>query len=96
MRVIADHVRAIFRLRMDNCHRIIRLGINPPNLRRAVRYGYQTLDFKRAIYLGIIRVLAEEMGAAFPELIQQERIDWQGNKEEEISFFRTLAIGIAN
>lgn len=96
LRVIADHVRAISFSIAD--------GQLPSNnkagyvirriLRRAVRYGYQTLDFKEPFIWELSGVLAEEMGAAFPELIQQKELIGKVIKEEEISFFRTLAIGI--
>lgn len=96
LRVIADHVRAISFSIAD--------GQLPSNnkagyvirriLRRAVRYGYQTLDFKEPFIWELSGVLAEEMGGAFPELIQQKELIGKVIKEEEISFFRTLAIGI--
>src|SRR5690606_29251959 len=70
LRVIADHIRAISFSIAD--------GQLPSNtgagyvirriLRRAVRYGYQTLDLKEPFLFGLLKPLVEVMGDAFPEL----------------------------
>ncbi len=97
MRVIADHVRAISFSIAD--------GQLPSNtgagyvirriLRRAVRYGYQSLGLKDAFICKLVAVLAEQMGGAFPELKAQQSVIEKVVFEEETSFFKTLANGIS-
>lgn len=96
MRVIADHIRAISFSIAD--------GQLPSNtgagyvirriLRRAVRYGYQTLDLKEPFMFQLVEVLAHQMGSAFPELKAQTQLIEKVINEEETSFYRTLELGI--
>jgi alanyl-tRNA synthetase len=96
LRVIADHVRAIAFSIAD--------GQLPSNtgagyvirriLRRAVRYGYQTLNLKEPFLSGLSVVLGKEMGDPFQELLKQKDIIEKVIFEEELSFFRTLEQGI--
>ncbi|MBA3704748.1 MAG: alanine--tRNA ligase, partial [Bacteroidetes bacterium] len=96
MRVIADHIRAISFSIAD--------GQLPSNtgagyvirriLRRAIRYGYQSLNLKEPFMYRLVPVLAHQMGEAFPELISQKLLIEKVIKEEEISFFRTLENGL--
>lgn len=96
MRVIADHIRAISFSIAD--------GQLPSNtgagyvirriLRRAIRYGYQSLSLKEPFMYQLVPVLANQMGQAFPELISQKSLIEKVIKEEETSFFRTLEKGI--
>lgn len=96
MRVIADHVRAISFSIAD--------GQLPSNngagyvirriLRRAVRYGYQTLNLKDPFICRLVPTLANQMGEAFPELVNQKTLIEKVIREEEISFFRTLETGL--
>ena len=96
LRVIADHVRAIAFSISD--------GQLPSNtgagyvirriLRRAVRYGYQTLGLKEPFMAGLSGVLADVMGGAFNELNTQRQLIEQVIREEELSFFRTLEQGL--
>lgn len=96
LRVIADHIRAIAFSIAD--------GQLPSNtgagyvirriLRRAVRYGYQTLGMKEPFMGQLSVVLGQTMGEAFPELINQKDIIQKVIHEEELSFFRTLEQGI--
>ncbi len=96
LRVICDHIRAIAFSIAD--------GQLPSNngagyvirriLRRAVRYGYQVLNFREPFLAGLSQVLVEEMGGAFPELKQQRTLIESVVREEEASFFRTLEQGI--
>lgn len=96
LRVIADHIRAIAFSIAD--------GQLPANngagyvirriLRRAVRYGYQTLGLKEPFLCELAMVLTELMGKPYTELISQKELIYKVIKEEELSFFRTLALGI--
>lgn len=96
MRVIADHVRAIAFSIAD--------GQLPSNtgagyvirriLRRAVRYGYQTLNLQTSFLADLSSVLGEIMGNTFTELIDQRELIKRVIAEEENSFFRTLEQGL--
>lgn len=96
MRVIADHIRAISFSIAD--------GQLPSNtgagyvirriLRRAIRYGYQSLNLKEPFMHRLVPVLANQMGHAFPELVSQKLLIEKVIKEEEVSFFRTLENGL--
>lgn len=96
LRVIADHVRAISFSIAD--------GQLPANngagyvirriLRRAVRYGYQTLGLKEPFLARLSVKLGEIMGDPFNELIKQRDLIEKVIREEENAFFRTLELGI--
>ncbi|WP_107039043.1 alanine--tRNA ligase [Brumimicrobium mesophilum] len=96
LRVIADHVRAIAFSISD--------GQLPSNtgagyvirriLRRAVRYGYQTLKMNEPFLAPLSKVLIAEMGEAFPELVDNKTLIENVIREEEMSFFKTLEQGI--
>ena len=96
MRVIADHIRAISFSIAD--------GQLPSNtgagyvirriLRRAIRYGYQSLNLKEPFMYRLVPILAHQMGHAFPELVSQKLLIEKVIKEEEIAFFRTLENGL--
>ena len=96
LRVIADHVRTIAFSIAD--------GQLPANngagyvirriLRRAVRYGYQTLGLKESFLSDLSLVLCDLMGNPYEELIRQKELISKVIREEEISFFRTLEQGI--
>ena len=96
LRVIADHIRAIAFSIAD--------GQLPSNtgagyvirriLRRAIRYGYQTLGLKEPFMGELSVVLRQTMGDNFTELITQKEIIQKVIHEEEVSFFRTLELGI--
>lgn len=96
MRVIADHLRAISFAIAD--------GQLPSNtgagyvirriLRRAVRYGYTFLSFREPFIHRLVGVLANHMGAYFPELIAQGDLVRKVIAEEEQAFLRTLSTGI--
>ena len=96
LRVIADHVRAIAFSIAD--------GQLPSNtgagyvirriLRRAIRYGYQTLGLKEPFLCDLSLVLSDLMGDPFSELVQQRELVQKVIREEEMSFFRTLEQGL--
>jgi len=96
LRVIADHVRAIAFSIAD--------GQLPSNtgagyvirriLRRAIRYGYQTLDMKEPFLAELSNTLVDLMKNPFQELDQQQTLIHKVIEEEEKSFFRTLEQGL--
>ena len=96
MRVIADHIRAISFSIAD--------GQLPSNngagyvirriLRRAIRYGYQSLNLREPFMFRLVPVLANHMGEAFPELKTQKILLEKVIREEEQSFFKTLEYGL--
>ena len=96
MRVIADHIRTISFSIAD--------GQLPSNtgsgyvirrvLRRAIRYGYQSLNIKEPFMYRIVPKLAHQLGEQFPELNTQKLLIEKVIKEEEISFYKTLEIGL--
>lgn len=96
IRVITDHIRAISFAIAD--------GQLPSNtgagyvirriLRRAIRYGYQSLALKEPFMYRLVPVLANHMGKAFPELVSQKLLIEKVMKEEETAFFRTLENGL--
>jgi alanyl-tRNA synthetase len=97
MRVVADHVRTLAFAIGD--------GAQPGNtgrgyvirriLRRAVRYGYQTLGFREPFLHRLVGPLGEIMGAAFPEIVQQRDYIERVIRAEEEGFLRTLEPGVA-
>ncbi len=96
LRVIADHIRAIAFSIAD--------GQLPSNtgagyvirriLRRAVRYGYQSLNLKEPFLADLSQVLVELMSNPFIELYNQKELIYKVIKEEENSFLKTLGNGI--
>lgn len=96
MRVIADHIRTISFSIAD--------GQLPSNtgagyvirriLRRAIRYGYQSLNIKEPFMYRIVPTLANQMGEQFPELISQKLLIEKVIKEEEQAFYKTLEVGL--
>ena len=95
-RVIADHIRAIAFAIAD--------GQLPSNtgagyvirriLRRAVRYYYSYLDYKKPLLFQLTPLLAKQFENVFPELNQQLDFVTKVIKEEEEGFLRTLEKGL--
>ncbi|MEX0684629.1 MAG: alanine--tRNA ligase [Balneolales bacterium] len=96
MRVIADHIRAVSFSIAD--------GASPGNdgrgyvirriLRRAVRYGWDSLGLKEPFMHKLVDVLAEQFRTVFPELDAQKAYVKNVIEAEEKSFIRTLGQGI--
>ncbi|MEI6021852.1 MAG: alanine--tRNA ligase, partial [Bacteroidota bacterium] len=96
IRVIADHIRTISFSVSD--------GQLPGNtgagyvirriLRRAIRYGYQTLNLKEPFMYRLVPTLAHQMGDAFNELNTQKILIEKVIREEELSFYKTLEHGL--
>ncbi|MCM1037394.1 MAG: alanine--tRNA ligase [Bacteroides sp.] len=97
MRVVADHVRTIaFSIADSQLPSNAKAGyVIRRILRRAVRYAYTFLDAKQAFMYRLVDTLIESMGEAYPELPAQRDLIMRVIKEEEDSFLRTLANGIA-
>ena len=96
LRVIADHIRS--------CSFLITDGVMPSNegrgyvlrriIRRAIRHGHK-LEAKSFFFHKIVASLAEQMGEAYPELVQQQAIIEKVLLREEEQFGRTLDRGMA-
>ena len=95
LKVIADHIRA--------CSFLIADGVIPGNegrgyvlrriIRRALRHGYK-LGQSKPFFHKIVPDLVKEMGAAYPELVEQQaRIEAVLRQEEE-RFGETLDNGM--
>ncbi len=95
-RVIADHVRAFSSAVAD--------GALPSNtgrgyvlrrlVRRAARYGRQSLGMDAPFLFEIVPVVAEILGDAFPEIREREEHLQLLLRKEEESFGRTLGRGL--
>ncbi len=95
LKVIADHIRA--------CSFLIADGVIPGNegrgyvlrriIRRALRHGYK-LGQTEPFFFRIVKDVAAEMGAAYPELIEQQSRIESVLKQEEERFGETLANGM--
>ena len=96
MRVIADHIRAVSFAIAD--------GLVPSNakagyvirriLRRAIRYGYSYLNLTEPFMTKLVPTLAMQFADVFPELNAQRDFVATVIREEERSFFLTLAKGL--
>lgn len=97
LRVVADHIRAIAFAIAD--------GVVPGNtgrgyvirriLRRAVRYGYQTLGLREPFLYRLVEPLAHKMGHVFPEIERHRVYVERVIRAEEESFLATLGTGLA-
>jgi alanyl-tRNA synthetase len=96
LRVIADHIRA--------CSFLILDGVLPSNegrgyvlrriIRRAIRHGYK-LGQGQPFFFKLVQVLADQMGAAYPELVSGADLAMRVLRQEEERFAETLATGMA-
>ena len=95
LRVIADHIRS--------CSFLICDGAMPSNegrgyvlrriIRRAVRHGYK-LGAKDVFFYKLVETLCEQMGEAYPELVEQRVVIEKVLRVEEEQFSRTLDRGM--
>jgi alanyl-tRNA synthetase len=95
LKVVADHIRS--------CGFLIADGVLPSNegrgyvlrriIRRACRHGNK-LGAKGSFFHQIVAALVAEMGAAFPELAQQQAHIERVLKGEEEQFAKTLEQGL--
>ena len=96
MRVISDHIRAVSfsiadgKLPSNNGSGYVIRRI----LRRAVRYGFSFLGTKTPFIYKLVNILTEQLGVNYPELISQKKLIENVIKEEELSFLRTLDLGL--
>lgn len=95
MRVIADHIRS--------CAFLVADGVLPSNegrgyvlrriVRRAIRHGHR-LGVKDLFFHKLVQSLADVMGEAYPELVEQRSRIENVLLEEERQFARTLENGM--
>jgi len=96
-RVVADHIRTLSFAIAD--------GARPGNegreymlrrvLRRAVRYGRETLGAPEGFFAGLVDAVVAGMGGAYPELVAKRDEIHAVLRDEEASFSRTLVAGLA-
>ncbi len=96
MRVIADHLRAVAFSIAD--------GQLPSNnkagyvirriLRRAVRYGYTSLNIEEPFMYRLVPILIDTMGNQYPELKKSADQITRIISEEESAFLKTLGKGL--
>lgn len=95
LRVIADHIRS--------CSFLIADGVMPSNegrgyvlrriIRRAIRHGHK-LNAKGHFFHKLVASLAQQMGEAYPELVEQQAVIEKILRIEEEQFGRTLDRGM--
>jgi len=96
-RVIADHIRTLTFALTDGAHcgNEGREYVLRRILRRAVRYGRQTLGIREPFFHRLVPTVVEHMGEAFPELRTRHEAVAEEIRDEEQAFSRTLDRGIA-
>jgi alanyl-tRNA synthetase len=95
LKIIADHIRAVSFLIAD--------GVVPSPegrgyvlrriMRRAIRHGYK-LGLNRPFLHKAVNELAEQMGKAYPELIDYQSVIERTILQEEEKFFQTIDHGM--
>ncbi len=95
-RVIADHIRTLTFALTDGAHcgNEGRDYVLRRILRRAVRYGRQTLGVREPFFYKLVPAVVELMGDAFGELKKNPEAVANELRDEEESFSRTLDRGI--
>lgn len=96
-RVIADHIRTLVFALADgaHCDKDGRGYVLRRILRRAVRYGRQTLGQREPFFHELVPAVVATFGDAFPEIRERADAVAAEIREEEESFSRTLDRGIA-
>ena len=96
-RVIADHIRAVaFAIADGQLPSSSGAGyVIRRILRRAIRYGFSYLDLKTPFMFQLVDTLEAQMGEFFLEITTQKSLVMKVIEEEEQSFLRTLAQGLA-
>ena len=96
MRVIADHIRTIgFSIADGQLPSNVKAGyVIRRILRRAVRYGYTFLGINEPFLCRLVPQLISDMGGAYPELVNQQKLIENVIREEENAFLKTLDRGI--
>ncbi|XAL99382.1 alanine--tRNA ligase [Phycisphaeraceae bacterium D3-23] len=96
-RVIADHIRTLVFALSDGAH----CGNEGRNyvlrsiLRRAVRYGKQTLGVEEPFFYKLVPTVVKHFGETFPEIKAKQAEVEKELREEELGFRKTLDRGIA-
>lgn len=95
LRVVADHIRS--------CSFLIADGVIPSNegrgyvlrriIRRAIRHGNK-LGLKEPFFYKLVPLLVQEMGTAYPDLVQNQQYIQQVLSREEEQFANTLDQGL--
>ena len=95
-RVIADHIRALTFALTDGAEITAdgRGYVLRRILRRAVRYGRQTLGVREPFFHRLVPAVVDQMGDAFPELRADPASVAEKIRDEEEQFTRTLDRGI--
>ena len=96
IRVVADHIRSIsFSIADGQLPSNVKAGyVVRRILRRAVRYYYTFLGYKKEMLFQLIDVLGDSFKDSYPEIYSQKDLISKVVKEEEISFIRTLNDGL--
>jgi len=95
LKVLADHIRA--------CSFLVADGVIPGNegrgyvlrriIRRAIRHGYK-LGARAAFFHRLVPDLVDQMGSAYPELVEKQARVTEVLRQEEERFFETIANGM--
>jgi alanyl-tRNA synthetase len=95
-RVIADHVRALCSAIADGAMPDAKMRGSTLRslLRRAARFGRQTLGMEEPFIHQLVPVIAEQLGTVFPEIAQRQEHISLVLEEEERSFGRTINRGL--
>ena len=95
-RVIADHIRTLTFALTDGAHcgNDGRDYVLRRILRRAVRYGRQTLGVQEPFFYKLVPAVVENFKGPFPELNKAQEAVMAEVKDEEESFGKTLDRGI--
>ena len=96
-RAIADHIRTLTFALADGAHcgNEGRSYVLRRILRRAVRYGRQTLNVREPFFYKLVPAVVANFSATFPELTKMQDAVAAEIQEEEVAFGKTLDRGIA-